>query len=81
MLCTGDHFGGKRLEQHIAIADIERPQSLGEQPTRISVSDNAYDAFVRRLEEPPQPNEELERLMARTDPWERNRRYIETKTL
>lgn len=38
--------------------------------TVITVSPEAYAAFLKRLDAPPQPNERLRRTMQRTPPWE-----------
>jgi uncharacterized protein (DUF1778 family) len=34
------------------------------------VSQDAYAAFLARLDEPPKPNERLRRTMQTTPPWE-----------
>ena len=38
--------------------------------TVLTVSPEAYAAFLARLDEPPRPNERLRRTMQTTPPWE-----------
>jgi uncharacterized protein (DUF1778 family) len=41
-------------------------------PQKMYVSKEAYDALVERLNEPPQYNENLAKLLQRKAPWDDN---------
>jgi uncharacterized protein (DUF1778 family) len=43
---------------------------VGAKPERIVLSQENYDALVERLNEPPQYNENLAKLLQRKAPWE-----------
>jgi len=43
---------------------------LGMKPTKMYVSEEAYDALVEAINKPPEYNENLAKLLQRKTPWE-----------
>jgi uncharacterized protein (DUF1778 family) len=43
---------------------------LAQEPERITLSVEDYDELVRRINEPPQYNENLAKLLQRKVPWD-----------
>lgn len=54
------------------IPSPERKLRLDQKPCTIYLSQEDYDALVERLNEPPQYNENLAKLLQRKAPWDDN---------
>lgn len=64
------HLTGKTRTDFVLDAARQAAREAVLDQTVLSVSPEAYAAFLKRLDEPPQPNERLRRTMQTTPPWE-----------
>ena len=46
---------------------------LGMKPTKMYVSQEAYDALVEAINKPPEYNEKIARVLSRRAPWDDDR--------
>lgn len=61
---------GKNRSDFMLEAACERAQSVLLDQVFFSLDTDTFKQFTAMLDEPPSPNEGLERLMAVTPPWE-----------
>jgi uncharacterized protein (DUF1778 family) len=64
------HLTGKTRTDFVLEAARRAAEEALIDRTVLTVSPEAYTAFLRRLDEPPEPNERLRRTMQHTPPWE-----------
>lgn len=50
--------------------EFEKFWGVGAQPEKIILSKENFDALVEKLNEPPQYNERIARVLSRKAPWE-----------
>ena len=50
--------------------EFEKFWGKGAQPEKIILSKEGFDALVEKLNEPPQYNEKIARVLSRKAPWE-----------
>ena len=67
---AAEHLGKTRTDFVLEASRRAAEDALMER-TLFTVSREAYDAFVARLDEAPQPNHRLQRTMATPAPWDR----------
>ena len=64
------HLTGKTRTDFVLEAACRAAEEALLDRTVLTVSPEAYAAFLRRLDEPPNPNERLRRTMRHAPPWE-----------
>jgi uncharacterized protein (DUF1778 family) len=67
---------GVNRTQFIMTAAGEKARNIIEANSTLFLSDQQYDEFISMLDNPPEPNAALRRLLAGKAPWDKNGKAV-----